>query len=453
MRLENIQGLLLCLACLLCLPVQASLNLELTRGINTAVPIAIVPFAGQAAGSDSNNDIGKVIFDDLHNSGRFRPLATQLMQQLPHRARHIDFGYWQNEKVDYVVVGSVEPLRGGKYHVEFSLVNVFNSPKATGDGKTAGAPDQEQILLHQQFTVTRPMMRRLAHQISDLVYEQLTGERGVFSTKIAYIQVQRRAGKPSLHRLLVADADGFNPRMILESPLPVMSPAWSPDGKELAYVSFEAKRARIYISDAQTGKRRLIASYPGINGAPAWSPNGKQLAIVLSKDGNRGHPKLYTVGADGKNLRQVTKGLSIDTEPSWTADGKSLIFTSNRGGSPQIYLLTLANHEIQRLTYDGNYNARASFSNNGRYLVMLHREEGKFNIALMDMKTGDLRLLTDTVANESPSFAPNGRMVLYATASGKRGALGVVSVDGRVSLHLPATKGNLQGPTWSPFIS
>ncbi len=465
--LSNKVGVLLggvrrCMLLLVCvgavgvfLPAQASLNLELTRGVSAAIPIAVVPFAGQTKSADGDDNLAQVIYDDLHNSGRFRTLANELLQQFPHRAQDIDFTYWQHERVDYVVLGNVEPLFGGNYRVQFSLVNVFDSPKATTGGKTATkVPDQEQILLSQQFTVNRLMLRRLAHHISDLIYEKLTGDRGVFSTKIAYIQVANPATSAAVYRLLVADADGFDPRMILESRFPIMSAAWAPDGRRLAYVSFEAQRSRIYVSDIQTGSRKLITSFPGINGAPAWSPDGRRLAVVLSKDGNRGHPKIYSVNLDGSDLRQLTHGLSIDTEPSWSADGKSLLFTSDRGGTPQIYLLTLATGAVQRLTYDGNYNARASFSQDGHYMVMLHRESGTFNIALMDMKSGDLRLLTEgSVSNESPSFAPNGRMVLFATAERKNGgSLGVTSVDGRVSLRLPGTQGDLQGPVWSPYL-
>ena len=427
---------------------QAAIRLELTRGIMGAIPMAVVPFSS----GESQEDLSAVVARDLRYSGRISPIDTQDLRDLPHSVRDVKYDYWQKQRVDYVLVGKIDALPDHQFKVDFALVNVFESERTQLKDKKTQALDQTRILLHQVLTVKAHSLRRLAHHISDLVYEKLTGERGIFSTKIAYVQVIRHSGKPTIHRLLVADSDGHNPRLILESPLPIMSPAWSPDGRTIAYVSFEAKRARIYLSDVRTGRRRLLTSFPGINGAPAWSPDGKQLAVVLSKDGNRGHPKLYLVNLGDLKITQVTKGNAIDTEPSWTADGRSLVFTSNRGGTPQIYLLTLADKQIQRLTFDGDYNARASFSRDGHYLLMLHREQGQFNIALMNMKSGNLRLLTHTVANESPSFAPNGRMVVFATNEGAYTSLGIASIDGRVMLRLPATEGNVQSPAWSPYL-
>ena len=390
-----------------------------------------------------------MIANDLYHSGRFKSFPLKKPPTDSVKASQD----WQKKGADYLVIGQVQSMTGDRYRVEFSLLNLFNTPLVSASTQQE-AHAKSPPLLQQEFVVKKVAFRRLAHHISDLIYEKLTGDRGVFSTKIAYIKVVRLKDKPVVHRLEVADMDGYNPRMILESPLPIMSPSWSSDGRHIAYVSFEAKRARIYISDVWTGQRHLVAHYPGINGAPAWSPDGKQIALVLSKDGQRGHPKVYVANFDGSDLRKVTDGYSIDTEPSWTADGKSLIFTSDRGGSPQIYMLTIKTNEVQRLTYEGNYNARASFSSTGRHLVMLHKEQGQFNVALMDIKTGDLRLLTHSVVNESPSFSPNGRMVLYATSVGDKILLAIVSIDGRVSLVLPSKEGgDVQAPTWSPYLA
>ena len=412
---------------------QAALNLVLTQGVNSAQPIAIVPFLGQSNTSAMDN-ISAVITNDLQNSGRFKALSQGNMPAEPHEANAVDSNVWRETGVESVVVGRAEPLGGGNYKITFALVDIFKS-------------QNHPVLATQTFTVQKNQLRRLAHHISDIVYEKLTGERGIFSTKIAYVLAQRN-GKQARYILEVADADGYNPRPVLTSYEPIMSPAWSHDGTRLAFVSFENKRAQIYIANVATGERRLVSSFPGINNAPAWSPDNRKLALVLSQEGTG--PKIHVMDLASLQLKQVTQGSAIDTEPNWSPDGRSLIFTSGRGGSPQIYRVNLGNGQTERLTFKGEYNARASFTPDGKHIVMLHRENGMYNIAIQDLENGAIDILTSSGRDESPSVAPNGSMVIHGT---EYGVLGLVSTDGRVKLQLPAREGKVQDPAWSPFSS
>lgn len=409
-------------------PCFAALELELTQGISSALPIAVVPFGNQPAGSPEQ-DIAKVVATDLKNSGRFRLVNGDPSQQ-PHDAATADFNYWKNSGAEGVVVGNIVP-QGGGYTVTFQLLTPVG---------------QSHILVNNQFNATSSDFRVLGHHIADLVYQKLTGERGIFSTRIAYIVVNHGANQ---HRLEIADADGYSPKALLTSSSPIMSPAWSPDGSRIAYVSFENKRSQIYVVDVATGSRRLITSFPGINGAPAWSPDGNRLAVVLSKDGS---PHIYLAELGSGSLTQLTTGTGIDTEPSFSPDGRALIFTSDRGGSPQIYRLDLASKQISRITYDGDYNARAFYTADGKGIVMLHRVSGHYSIGIQDLGTGVIAPLTFSGDSESPSVAPNGKMVIYATNFQGRGVLSVVSTDGKVRLRLPAREGEVQEPSWSPFL-
>lgn len=426
---------------------HAAINLVLTQGVSGAVPIAIVPFAGQE-NSDSNdsNNIAAVINNDLQDSGRFSTFATNNMPAMPHSPAEIDYTAWQKLKLDDIVVGQVQPASGGQYTVTFSLLDVFKGQNNSAPG---GANN---VLASQQFTVPASQVRQLAHHISDIIYQEITGQRGIFTTKIAYVLVQRNPGVPPQYSLEVADEDGYNPQAILTSSQPIMSPAWSHDGRKIAYVSFENTRMQIFVSDIATGARTLIAHYPGINGAPAWSPDDQQLAMALSE--GTGNPKIYIMNLASHQLQQITQGPGIDTEPSWSPDGKSLLFTSDRGGKPQIYQVNIGSGQIARMTFDGVYNARSSYSPDGSDIVMIHQDDsGGFDIGLQDLQAGAFLALTNSNDDQSPSFSPNGAMVLYASKLGSEGVLGLVSTDGRVKLRLPAREGDVQEPAWSPFLN
>ncbi|MEI8055143.1 MAG: Tol-Pal system beta propeller repeat protein TolB [bacterium] len=392
----------------------AVLEIEITQGADNAMPIAILPFDSQVTG---------VIRNDLKNSGKFRLVETA------------DPEAWRSQKVEGVVTGQIKELGGGQLQVTFKLLDVYSKNK-----------------LEKEFTVKTEQLRKLAHHISDMIYQQLTGDRGIFSTKIAYILVSERHGRHAKYKFQVADSDGYNPHTLLVSNFPLMSPAWSPDGRKIAYVSFEGNRAAIYVQDIATGSRRVISKFPGINGAPAWSPDGRKIALVLTQTG---YPKIYILDVATSRLERITDDWYADTEPSWSPDGKSLIFTSDRGGigSPQIYRIDIESKQVERITYSGSYNARAAYTSNGKAIVMLHKDGNMFSIAEQDLQSGRITVLTQFGLNESPSVAPNGKMIVYATNHNGRGMLAEVSIDGRVKLLLPAGDGAVQEPAWSPFIN
>jgi TolB protein len=408
---------------------EQDLTIDITKGIEGAQPIAIVPFGAQTAVPE---DMAAIISADLSRTGRFEPLSAQSYTDRPVDFSQINFSNWRALQVDHIVVGEIRPSAGGRFTVQFQLADVLQTSQ----------------LLGLSFEVKGNELRRLAHHISDLIYEKLTGERGAFNTRIAYITTQRQAAGNVVYNLVVADADGYNPQVILRSTQPLMSPSWSPDGSRLAYVSFENRRSQIVVQDVYSGARQTVAAYPGINGAPAWSPDGQRLAFTLSKDGN---PEIYLYNLAGGGLVRLTNSTSINTEPAWSPDGKSLVFTSDRGGSPQLYRLSLNGGQPQRLTFEGDYNARPVFSPDGRYLAMVHRKGGKFYIAVMDMQSRQLRILTGGGLDESPSFAPNGRTIIYATTRGGRQVLAAVSVDGRVQQNLVLRDNDVREPVWSPY--
>lgn len=413
----------------------AMLSMELTRGVAGAVPIAISNFV--TGGSNPPQNISNVVTNDLQNSGRFKVYGNNNANNI----RDVQFDQLSHLGVDNLVMGSVRSIGYDRYEVSFQLVDVTR-------GKQNPGPNA--VIYSKKFEIPGTQMRALAHHISDIIYQQVLGVRGVFSTRIAYILVERSANAPTRYVLEVSDMDGYNPRPLLTSRDPIMSPAWSPNGRQLAYVSFENQRASIYVEDLASGARRVVSQFNGINGAPAWSPDGRRLALVLSKDGS---PNIYVLDIASHHLTQMTHDWSINTEPTWSPDGRTIAFTSNRGGGPQIYQLNVATKAVSRVSYDGDYNARASYTADGNHIAMLHRENGVYSVGLLDLDTGRFHLITNGVDNESPSIAPNGSMVLYGSVEGGRNVLGMASSDSRVQIRLPARTGDVQDPSWSPYLS
>lgn len=422
--------LVLILGGLLSPAAMAQLTIEITRGVEAAQPVAVVPFAGSEALA-AEEDIAAIIRTNLRLSGRFRPLAVADLPTRPSSLQGVDYALWRAAPADYLIVGRISP-HGERYTVRFQLADVLRTD----------------ALLVMEYTVQRRDFRRLANQISDLIYQELTGERGAFSTRIAYIASERNNNRQS-YTLSIADADGHAPRVILRSAQPLMSPTWSPDGTRLAYVSFEQRRAQIIVQEVYTGERQVLSSEPGINGAPAWSADGRRLALTLSRDGN---PEIYILELASGRLQRLTNNSAIDTEPTWSPDGRHIIFTSDRGGSPQLYRKPVAGGRAERLTFEGNFNAAAVYAPDGERIAFVHRHNGQFTIATLHLASGQLRRLTEGPLDKSPSFAPNGRMIIYASVRGSDEVLATVSVDGRVRQRLALRDGNVREPTWSPFV-
>lgn len=408
---------------------RAALTIEITKGVESALPIAIVPFG--APGAAPPVDLAEVVAADLKRSGRFAPMARDDMLSRPSEASQVNFRDWRLVNVDSLVIGKVAPLGAG-YVVQFQLFDVFRGVQLAGYSVRSDGNN----------------LRRAAHQIADIIYETLTGEPGAFATRIAYVTVEHQAGGKQRYTLEVADADGYDPKVILQSPQPLMSPAWASDGNRLAYVSFENKRSQIWVQDLSSGKRDLISSFPGINSAPAWAPNGRELAIALSKDGN---PDIYVLDLATKQLRRITDNLAIDTEPVWSPDGQTIYFTSDRGGSPQIYRVSASGGRAERVSFEGSYNARASVSPDGKSLALVTGNSNRFQIGVLNLQNGTLQVVTNGKLDESPSFAPNGRMIIYATRDKGRGVLAAVSIDGRVQQRFSAREGDAREPAWSPL--
>jgi len=405
----------------------APLTIEITEGVESAVSIAVVPFASQSAPVN----ISAVVNADLARSGFFKMMAEQGMPGMPTTIAAVNYNEWQAVGQNYLVIGQVGDAGGGQYNVQFQLLDVYKSGQLLGYRMTSSAAD----------------LRRTAHHISDLIFEKLTGKKGVFSGRIAYITTNNQGSKQQSHQLQVADADGFNPQTVASSVEPLMSPAWSPDGKKVAYVSFERKSAAIYVQTLATGERTRVAEFPGINGAPAWSPDGSRLALTLSKDGS---PDIYVLNLATRSLNKLTKSFAIDTEPSWAPDGSSIVFTSDRGGKPQIYSVSSQGGQEKRLTFSGDYNARASFSPDGKSIVMVHGNGNDYRIAVMELASRSINVLTGGRSDESPSFAPNGTMILYASKKGNTGFLSAVSLDGKMQQKMVFNSGEVREPAWAP---
>ncbi|MCX4186339.1 Tol-Pal system beta propeller repeat protein TolB [Methylophaga sp. OBS4] len=412
-------------------PAHALLTIEITGGSEAALPIAIVPFGSE--GYAAPEDISAIISNDLASSGRFAPLEKRDLISQPHEAQQVNFADWRLLRSEGLLIGKVSSQDGENFQVQFQLFDVYKGQQLVG----------------KRYKIPASGLRNLAHQIADIVYETLTGEKGVFSTRLAFVTEMKNADGSKRYALQVSDADGANPRTVLQSTQPIMSPNWAPDGERLTYVSFENGNSEVYVQELRSGRRNSIASFKGLNSAPAWSPDGKKLALTLSKGGN---PEIYVLELDSGKLSRVThNSQAIDTEAVWMPNGREILFTSDRGGRPQIYKVAATGGRAERLTFEGGYNASADISPDGRMMSMVHAVNGKFHIAVQDLQTGAVQVLTDTTADESPSFAPNGRMILYATSQKGKGVLAAVSVDGQIKQRLGESGSAVREPAWSPF--
>jgi TolB protein len=411
---------------------RAELQIEITSGVQDPVPIAIVPF-GHTDSAGTELDVADVVQHDLEGCGRFRAVPRERMPATPHRADEVMSPAWKAVGSDYVVVGRTTALENGSLAVDFELVNTLTGAR----------------LAAQRFTGAPGALRNAAHRVSDLIYQKILGVRGAFATRIAYVAVQGEA--PAQHyQLIVADTDGANQHMILESRFPLMSPAWSPDGQWLAYVSFETKHAAVYVQLVRSGERRQVSARAGVNGAPAWSPDGHKLALTLG--GSGGNPDIYILDLSTQDLTRITDDPAIDTEPEWAPDGKSLYFTSDRAGSPQIYQIGVnPGARPKRVTFGGNYNARPRVAPDGSQLAMVTLDNGQYRVALQDLARGTVRVLSHGHLDESPSFAPNGATLIYSEREGSRGTLAMVATDGLTGLRLKASQGEVREPAWGPF--
>ncbi len=411
---------------------RAELTIEITQGVDNPTAIAVVPFAWAGPGP-APEDIAFVIDGDLARSGQFAPVARSDMLGMPSTEAELFYRDWRAIETEYILIGRVS-ASGQELRIDYELFDVLRQARVHS-GVVSGPVSEA---------------RMHAHRVADAVYEKLTGIPGAFATRLLYVSVTRNPGSRDYFRLTLADSDGARPIVLLESREPVLAPTWSPDGQEIAYVSFETSRPAIYRQDLATGRREQLTNFKGLNGSPAWSPDGNTMAMVLSKDGS---PDIYLMNLATKQLTRVTRHYAIDTEPTWMPDGNSLLFTSDRGGRPQIYRYDLRTGGTERVTFEGAYNARARVAQDGRNVVMVHRQGQDFHIALLDLVTSRLHVLTSTELDESPSIAPNGSMVLYATKSAGRGILAAVSVDGGVKFRLPSREGDVREPAWSPYMS
>ncbi|MNF59741.1 translocation protein TolB [compost metagenome] len=416
--------------------VQAADPLVITSGTDRATPIAVVPFGWQG-GTVLPTEMSEVIGNDLRNSGYFEPIPRQNMISLPSQASEVIYRDWKALGAQYVLVGNIAPA-GGRLQVQFALFNVTTEQQVMA-GNVSGSTDQ---------------LRDMAHYIADQSFEKLTGVKGAFSTRMLYVTAERFSVNNTRYTLQRSDYDGQRAVTLLQSREPILSPRYAPDGRRIAYVSFEQKRPRIFIQHIDTGRREQITNFEGLNGAPAWSPEGNRLAFVLSRDGN---PEIYVMDLGSRQLRRVTNNMAIDTEPFWGADGQTIYFTSDRAGKPQIYKTSIGGGEPQRVTFAGNYNANPKLSADEKMLVMIHRQDGftNFKVAAQDLtRAGSApRILSGTSLDDSPTVAPNGTMLIYATRQQGGGVLMLVSTNGRVRVPIPTVQGDIREPSWSPYLN
>jgi TolB protein len=414
--------------------VQAADPLVISQGADRATPIAVVPFGWQG-GSVLPEDMSQIIGNDLRNSGYFEPIPRQNMISLPTQASEVIYRDWKALGAQYVLVGNIVP-NGGRLQVQYALFNV-NTEQQVMTGNVGGGTDQ---------------LRDMAHHIADQSFEKLTGVKGAFSTRLLYVTAERMGANNTRYTLQRSDYDGARAVTLLQSREPILSPSFAPDGRRIAYVSFEQRRPRIFVQHIDTGRREQITNFEGLNGAPAWSPDGNRLAFVLSRDGN---PEIYVMDMGSRQMRRITNHYAIDTEPFWGKDGQTLYFTSDRAGRPQIYKTNINSGAVERVTFVGNYNANPKLSADEKTLVMIHRQDGftVFKVAAQDLETNRLRILSDTSLDESPTVAPNGTMLIYATRQQGRGVLMLASTNGRVRLPLPTAQGEVREPSWSPYLN
>ena len=424
---------LLIFSVLLAGPAAADLVIDV-EGVAQPTPVAVVPFGWEGQGRAMPLNVATVITADLRRSGRFAPIAEDKMLQKPTDGVDVDFQDWSFVGVEAVVVGKLVQTDNDRFTLQFQLFDVFG---------------QRQLVGFRMPNVTRATMRGAAHRAADMIYEKLTGIRGVFGTRVAYVTAKQQ-GDGRLYSLIVSDQDGFNEHTIMESTDPIMSPAWSPDSRQLAYVSFEGNKSSIWVQTLRTGNRFSVSSKPGINGAPSFSPDGRKLVVTLG--GLDGNLDIYVLDINSRQTTRLTEHRAIDTEGSWSPDGKYIYFTSDRSGGPQVYRVPSSGGTPERVTFEGSYNARPRLSPDGTRLAMVHNDRGNYRIAVMDLERKDLIVLSRGRQDESPSFAPNSDSLIYATREGRDGVLESVSADGLIRQKLAARAGgDVREPVWSPF--